>query len=114
MTRKPLATLGSSLLLLCATVLLVTCESNPRVRSEPHPAISSLWRSFLEMPRERALALAGDPERQWVAGAAGGHASQLEAEESALVECRKRRRARRIQAPCRLYATGDEIVWPSW
>jgi hypothetical protein len=63
------------------------------------------------MPPERALALAGDPGRRWVGAAAGGHASQIEAEESAVAECKRRRAARRMRAPCRLYATGDEFVW---
>jgi hypothetical protein len=102
------------LLLSLTTGLLAACESTSRRRSEPHPEILPLWRSFLEMPRERALALAGDPERQWVGGAVGGRASQLEAEDGALSQCRERRRLRRLQAPCRLYATGDEIVWVQW
>jgi hypothetical protein len=66
------------------------------------------------MPDERALALAGDPELRWVAGASSGHASLQEAEQEALAECRRRRAQRRMQDPCRLYAVGDEIVWWSW
>ena len=113
MTPKPLV--SSFLLLLSLTTgLPVACESISRGLDEPHPEILPLWRSFLEMPRERALALAGHPERQWVGGAAGGYVSQLEAEEGALSQCRERRRRRRLQAPCRLYATGDEIVWVQW
>jgi len=98
-----------SLLLASAALLAVACATQSR--SEPHPGVASLWRDFLAMPPERALALAGDPDRRWVGAAGGGHASQIEAEQSVLAECRRRRAARRMQAPCRLYATGGEIVW---
>jgi len=98
-----------SLLLACAACLLPACAKQSR--SEPHRGVEALWRDYLEMPPERALALAGDPDRRWVGAAGGGHASQIEAERSALAECRTRRAARRMQAPCRLYATGAEIVW---
>jgi hypothetical protein len=98
-----------SLTLVCAALLAPACAT--KSRSEPHPGIGSLWRDFLEMPPERALALAGDPDRVWVGAASGGHASQLEAEESVLAGCRRRRADRRMRAPCRLYASGGEIVW---
>jgi hypothetical protein len=61
---------------------------------------------------ERALAIAGDPRGdRWVTGASGGHPSSAEAQESALLQCRMRRVARRLQEACVLYAVGDEIVW---
>lgn len=46
-----------------------------------------------------------------MAGASGGHAGRSAAEADAMRQCRVRRRARRIQAACLLYAVGDEIVW---
>jgi hypothetical protein len=71
-----------------------------------------VWREFLALPEQRALAIAGDPRRdRWVTGASGGHASREEAEESALVECLRRRAQRRMQAPCQIYAVGEEVVW---
>jgi hypothetical protein len=76
--------------------------------------MEKLWREYLAMPAERALAIAGDPERRWVGAASGGHGSPSEAEEGALVACRRRRAARRMQAPCLLYARGDQIVWKEW
>lgn len=98
-----------SLLLACAALLAPGCASESR--RAPHPAIASLWREYLELPPARALALAGDLDRLWVGAVAGGQASQIDAEQSALAECRRRRLARRMRAPCRLYATGGEIVW---
>ena len=93
----------------------MACETTNRAsttRDAPHPGIESLWRQFVEIPLPRALAIAGDPDREWVGAAAGGAgASQIEAEQSALLECRRRRVARRLLAPCRFYATGSEIVW---
>jgi hypothetical protein len=71
-----------------------------------------VWGAYQKLPSERALAVAGDLRRDhWVAGASGGHATREEAEQAALSECRVRRGLRRMQAACRLYAVGDEIVW---
>ena len=96
-------------LLFCVALLPLACKTS--LREGPHAGIASFWRDYLEMPPERALAVAGDPDRHWLAAASGGHRSQDEAEETVLIECRARRAARRMQAPCRLYATGSEIVW---
>lgn len=101
-------------LLACVMLLPVgACTTSARTSSDdgPHAGIATLWRSYLEMPPERALALAGNPDRQWVAAASGGHDSRDEAEEAVLIECRARRAVRRMQAACRLYAVGGEIVW---
>ena len=98
------------LFLVCAALLPAACAA-PEMRVEPHAGIASLWREFLGMPPERALAIAGNPAGRWVGAASGGHRSQLEAEQSALAECRARRAARRMQVACRLYATGEAIVW---
>ena len=98
-----------SLLAACAALPPVACATEARTR--PHRGIAALWRDFQDMPPQRALALAGDPDKNWVAASSGGHASRREAEETVLATCRRRRVARRMQAPCRLYASGDEIVW---
>jgi len=91
--------------------LLFACASQGS--RPPHPDLAAVWRSYRELPAVRALAVAGDPGRdRWVAGASGGHASRSDAEAQALVECGKRRAARRLRAACVLYAVDDEIVWP--
>lgn len=95
--------------LLTAAWLPACASSSPR----PHPALARVWRDYESLPPARALALAGQLRRdRWVAGASGGHASPREAEAAALRECRKRRLEQRMQAPCLLYALGDEVVWP--
>jgi hypothetical protein len=70
-----------------------------------------LWREYVKMPDERAFAVAGDPQRLWVGAAAGGYATREMAEDAVVAECTRRRNARRMQEPCRLYAIGDEVVW---
>jgi len=62
------------------------------------------------MPDERAIAVSGDLEGLWVAGATGGHRTRLAASEEALAECERRRRVRRVAAPCHLYAVGDRRI----
>jgi hypothetical protein len=63
------------------------------------------------MTHQRAFALAGDPNGEWVGATVGGYSSPIEAERAALRECEQRRAARRIATPCRLYASGHRIVW---
>jgi hypothetical protein len=92
-------------------VVLSACASP----SPPHHELAPIWRDYRALPAERALAIAGELRQdRWVAGASGGHASRGEAEAQALEECRKRRAQRRMQAPCLLYAVGDEVVWSGW
>jgi hypothetical protein len=99
-------------LLVGAALAATGCAT--QARSEPHPSLERLWRSYQALPAERALAVAGDPRRQWVAGLVGGEPTIDEAEQVALERCRQNRAARRLQAPCRTYAVGDEIVWRDW
>ena len=47
-----------------------------------------------------------------MSGASGGNASTAEAEAAAMRECGERRMRMRQQAHCKLYAIGDEVVWP--
>lgn len=96
-------------LVAAAALLLLACASD---RASPHPDLAPVWRDFLALPAQRALAIAGDPRRgRWVTAASAGHATREAAEAEALAECRKRRALRRMRAECVLYAVGDEIVW---
>lgn len=80
--------------------------------ASPHPNLVSIWRHFLELPVERALAIAGDPRRvRWVTAAASGYLTLDEASAEALAQCRIRREIQRMRAECVLYAVGEEIVW---
>ena len=99
----------SALLLAGVACAQLACASSGPGPPEP---LKRLWREYLELPEQRALVIAGDPETsRWVAGASGGQASAEDAEQAALAECRRRRVLRRMRAPCLPYAVGDEIVW---
>jgi len=80
-------------------------------REGPPTSLAPLWRDYEKMPPERALAICGDPARRWVGAASGGYPTTEMAEESVMAECMRRRGLRRMQAPCRLYAVNDQIVW---
>ncbi len=99
----------ASIFLLSASLLQACVAPGPQV----HAGISELWRGFAGLSPKRALALAGHPDRAWVGAAVGGFPTQVEASDAALAECRRRRRERRMQQPCLLYAVGSEIVWPT-
>jgi len=101
--------LGRHIAVAVAALLLLSCASDG---ATPPPDLAKVWRDFLALPAERALAIAGDPRRdRWVTAASAGHATREQAEAEALSECRNRRGMRRMQAACVLYAVGDEIVW---
>jgi hypothetical protein len=102
-----------ALLLSTCAVVLSACARSPSSPPSPHRELAPIWREYRDLPAERALAIAGELRHDhWVAGASGGHASRGKAEAQALEECRRRRAQRRMQAPCLLYAVGDEVVWP--
>ena len=105
----PGAALGRGIAAAWTAALLLGCASDG---APPHPDLARVWRDFLSLPAERALAIAGDPRRdRWVTGASAGHATRDRAEAEALAECRIQRGMHRLQAACVLYAVGDEIVW---
>lgn len=91
-----------------AALLASACTGASR---PPHPGMNAFWREYSAMPPYRALAVAGDPDSHWVGAASSSAATQIEAEQGALAECRRKRAQRRMQAPCRLYAVGGEVVW---
>lgn len=70
----------------------------------------SEWQSYQRLGAEKALALAGDRQGQFVIGIAFGRATREEAVQAALDECAQRRADRRLDDACSLYAAGDEIV----
>ncbi len=91
------------------TLGLVTCASSPP--PEPHDGVTERWGQFLSMPHQRAFAIAGDLDGRWAGATVGGYPSPIDAEREALRRCEHERSARRIEQPCRLYATGHRIVW---
>ena len=95
----------------CVLVLAaIACASKP---ASVDPNLARVWRDYRRLPDHRALALAGNIQQdRFVAGFSGGHATIPEAEAAALRECSARRLAMRQQAACKIYAIGDETVWP--
>ena len=100
-------------IVICAALLATSCasESILGTRIPPHRKLDRIWRQYSELAPKRALAIAGDPNRHWVGAAAGGAEAQADASDRALEECRRKRSERRMQAPCLLYAVGDDILW---
>ena len=70
----------------------------------------SEWKSYQRFKGEKALALAGDVEGQFVTGIATGRATQEEAVQAAMDDCAQRRSDRRLTDACRLWAIGNEVV----
>jgi hypothetical protein len=100
-------------LLLAALVLVGACRSSGHAIGVPtreRTRFESEWQSYRDLEPEKALAVAGDVDGAYASGFAFGKASRHEAEQGALEDCARRRADRRLDAPCRLYAVGDEIV----
>jgi hypothetical protein len=67
------------------------------------------WSAYLKMAPRKAMAIAGDIDSQYVLGYSYAYVREDSAIEEALEACEERRADRRIDAPCRLYAFGDEV-----
>jgi len=65
-------------------------------------------RLYESLPTPKSLAIAGDPHATFVLGYACEAADEPTARAAALQDCNERRRARRIESPCRTIAVGDE------
>jgi len=97
---------------LCAVLLLLAAACAGGPRKPPHRELDALWNDYSKLPGQRALAIAGQIRKdRWVAGATGGHASRDDAAAMALSECKRHRAKQRMQAPCQLYAIGNDVVW---
>jgi len=79
-----------------------------RVRAKTR--FESEWHRYAALPEAKAIAVAGDPHGTYVSGIAEGEPSVAAAAAHALARCRERRADRRIEAPCRMYGVGREIV----
>jgi len=90
-------------------LLAPACASNDAPKKLE--GLHGFWTEYQELPRHRAMALAGDPEARWVAGASGGQASEEEAIRAAMKQCKERRKLRHMMSTCHVYALGSEIVW---
>ncbi len=90
----------------------VGCAPGPFGQQPVHAlADHRMWTQYSALQDARAIAVAGDPSRIWVAGMAGGQPTVEDARREALAACSKQRARRRMQSKCLLYAEGDVIVW---
>lgn len=107
MSREALACL------LLPALVLGACRSVDHAIGVPlreRTRFEAEWRSYRDLEPHKALAVAGDVEGAYASGFAFGKASRAEAEQAALEQCARRRADRRLAAPCRLHAVGDEIL----
>ncbi len=111
MRRAWTATLSRAAPAALLVVLLAVAACAMQGGRPPHRGLESLWRKYQALSPHRALAVAGDPDRAWVAGASAAQPSDDAAQAAALEECAAHRLERRMQAPCRIYAVGDRVVW---
>jgi hypothetical protein len=93
-----------------ATLACIASCAGPK-NDGPHIGVRDMWRRFEALPNERSMAISGNPDAHWVGAAVGDFATQYEADVAALAQCKRRRTIARLQARCRIYARGDEVVW---
>ena len=67
--------------------------------------------AYAVYPKQKALALALDARGRWTFGFFTGEATQQDAVERALHECRRRLPRLSMEADCRIYALNAETVW---
>ncbi len=77
------------------------------------PAFMAFFQEYSSKTDKKALALAHDSNRREAWGYGFGYSSQTQANDRALLECRNRLAEYRVNADCKLYAIGNDIVWNS-
>lgn len=90
-----------------------TAASEPKAPVVPAEFLK-IFEDYKARPGEKAIALALDGGRfsySVTEGKSDGKASQSEVNEAALAVCEKQRAEGKLNAPCRLYAIGDKVVW---
>jgi len=108
--RTPLPGLAAGVAAL-ALAGCVALDSDPMgLHMREKTRFESEWRRYVALPEAKALAVAGDPRGTYVSGIAHGEPSAEAAVARALVRCQERREDRRIEAPCRTYGIGNEVV----
>ena len=70
----------------------------------------SEWKGYQDLGPRKAIAVAGDLNGVYVSGFAYAYPIQSLANDEALENCEERRRDRRIEGECRLFAIGDDRV----
>ncbi len=77
------------------------------------PAFTRFFEEYSGKTDKKALALAHDSNRREAWGYGFGYSSQAQANDRALLECRNRLAEYRVNADCKLYAIGNDVVWNS-
>ncbi|MEI6707845.1 MAG: hypothetical protein WCK96_12000 [Methylococcales bacterium] len=77
------------------------------------PAFTAFFQEYSSKTDKKALALAHDSNRREAWGYGFGYSSQAQANDRALLECRNRLAEYRVNADCKLYAIGNDVVWDS-
>lgn len=103
----------------CVALLAIAAAVSSGCRSAAQPIgvplnertrWESEWRKYQRFEGQKAIAVAGDMQGQFVTGIATGRATQEEAVKAAMDDCAQRRVDRRLTDECRIYAIGNEIV----
>ena len=75
------------------------------------PEFLQVFKDYQGRPEHKAMALAMDAKGRFAHGVAARASTQAEANQEALAECARFTGQGGLQAPCRLYAVGDQVVW---
>jgi hypothetical protein len=96
----------------CAALVVSGCISSGSpmgVTFKSRTQFEVEWSAYLEMAPHKAMAIAGDIDSQYVLGYSHAYPTEASAIDEALEACEERRTDRRMEAPCKLYASSDEL-----
>lgn len=72
--------------------------------AERHPDVMNNYR---QMPREKALAVAMDPDGDYAYGYGADFDTAEEARQRAMAECEVHRESKNVRTPCRMFMVND-------
>lgn len=101
------------LVVIAALTVCAGCTKSARTLGLPMrttPQFEVELTRYAKLPAQKSMAIAGDPKEIYVSGYAYDYLLQEAAVQAALKYCELRREDLRIEAECRTYAIGDEII----
>jgi hypothetical protein len=93
----------------------VSTVQNPKpiAQTQLLPEFISFLQTYPTKVEKKAIALAQDSHRRAAWGYSYNYATQTQANDRALLECRSYLAKYRVETDCKLYAIGDQVVWDS-
>lgn len=95
----------------CSHPVATAQNPTPIAQTQLVPEFISLLQTYSTKAEKKAIALAQDSHRRAAWGYSFNYATQTQANDRALLECRNYLAKYKVETDCKLYSIGDQVVW---